>query len=188
MYVELRRDEKAGEVAAVSCTPALERKPLRAKLDPISLITCIAVCTRNPLLKVLLFEAAVRYRRPQPVSRVVFNALTSLYLCGHRSRTKLEEDGKNAPHFHAFWLDSVQRCPVCVVYPRVCLPKNELDSQGNIARKDRLVTVAMSARAEAQAAYQEMKQSNADLERRFRETQVHRMPSSVSALGTSAVA
>ena len=44
--------------------------------------------------------------------------------------------------------------------------------QGDIARKDRLVTVAMSARAEAQSAYQQMKQGNEDLERRFRETQV----------------
>lgn len=34
------------------------------------------------------------------------------------------------------------------------------------------MTVAMSARAEAQAAYREMKKSTADLERRFRETQV----------------
>lgn len=45
--------------------------------------------------------------------------------------------------------------------------------QADIARKDRLVTVAMSARAEAQTAYQEMKQNTTDLERRFRETQVH---------------
>lgn len=44
--------------------------------------------------------------------------------------------------------------------------------QGDIARKDRLVTVAMSARAEAQSAYQQMKQGTEDLERRFRETQV----------------
>lgn len=44
--------------------------------------------------------------------------------------------------------------------------------QGDISRKDRLVTVAMSARAEVQTAYQDMKQNTADLERRFRETQV----------------
>lgn len=46
--------------------------------------------------------------------------------------------------------------------------------KGDIARKDRLVTVAMAARGEAQAAYQELKQNNVDLERRFRETQVQR--------------
>ncbi|CAM9627449.1 unnamed protein product [Scytosiphon promiscuus] len=43
--------------------------------------------------------------------------------------------------------------------------------EGESARKDRLVTVAMSARAEAQTAYQQMKESSVDLERRLRETQ-----------------
>eukprot|EP00752_Nemacystus_decipiens_P014953 g13312.t1 len=47
--------------------------------------------------------------------------------------------------------------------------------KGDIARKDRLVMVAMSARAEAQSAYEQIKQSTADLERRFRETQGARL-------------
>ncbi|CAM9693804.1 unnamed protein product [Ectocarpus sp. 6 AP-2014] len=43
--------------------------------------------------------------------------------------------------------------------------------KGEVARKGRLVTVAMSARAEVQTAYQDMKLSTENLEKRFRETE-----------------
>lgn len=43
--------------------------------------------------------------------------------------------------------------------------------QEEAARKDRLVTVAMAARAELQSSYQAMKQSAMDSERQSRETE-----------------